>query len=191
MTLTGSVFAADDVSVGKSKAMICAACHGADGVSINQDWPNLAGQHVSYTVKQLQDYKSAKLRNEPIMMPFAANLSFEDMQDIAKFYASLSKPKCQNKSPDIQRGMDIYRRGDAQKHITACIACHGPDGSGNSQAGFPLLSGQNAKYTIIQLKAFKNKIRQNDISAIMHDISSHMNDADMQAVADYICGMQN
>ena len=183
-----AIFSAEDVSIGKSKAMICSACHGVDGVSINQDWPHLAGQHASYIVKQLQDYKAGVTRSDPSMTPFVANLTIADMQDIAKFYASLRKASC-NKAIDLKRGMDIYRRGDVQKGITACIACHGPDGSGNSQAGFPLLSGQNAKYTIAQLKAFKDKKRQNDISAIMHDITGHMSDVDMQAVADYICAM--
>lgn len=179
---------AEDISIGKNKAMVCSACHGVDGVSINQAWPHLAGQHVSYIVKQLQDYKAGVTRSNPSMTAFVTNLSAEDMQAIAKFYASLHKASCKVNA-DLKRGMDIYRRGDAQKSITACIACHGPDGSGNAQAGFPLLSGQNATYTIIQLKAFKDKKRQNDISAIMHDIAGHMSDADMQAVADYICAM--
>lgn len=187
--IVSSVFAGEEITEGKSKAMICSACHGVDGVSINPEWPNLAGQHAQYLIKQLKDYQGGKTRTEPTMSPFVANLSAKDIEDIAKFYATLDKHACAQKKDNLNRGADIYRRGDIQKHITACIACHGPDGSGNAQAGFPLVAGQNARYTLKQLHAFRDKTRKNDISSIMHDITSHMSNEDMQAVADYICSL--
>lgn len=184
--IVSSAFAGDAVADGKNKAMLCSACHGVDGVSVNPEWPNLAGQHAEYLVKQLKDFQVGQTRTEPTMSAFVANLSAKDIEDIAKFYATLNKHAPIVKQGNLQRGADIYRRGDIQKHITACIACHGPDGSGNAQAGFPSLAGQNARYTVKQLHAFQDKTRKNDISAIMHDITSHMSNEDMQAVADYI-----
>lgn len=62
-------------------------------------------------------------------------------------------------------------------------------GSGNAQAGFPLLSGQHAAYTIMQLQAFKDGKRTNDLNQIMQDISSKMSPEDMEAVAYYIQGL--
>lgn len=79
--------------------------------------------------------------------------------------------------------------GDYAKQITACIACHGPKGTGNAQAGFPALSGQHAQYTILQLELFKDKKRSNDLNGIMRDISAHMSTDDMAAVAYYIQGL--
>ena len=83
----------------------------------------------------------------------------------------------------------MYRGGDFNKHITACIACHGPKGTGNAQAGFPSISGQHAAYTIQQLQDFKEGKRKNDLNSIMRDISARMSIEDMEAVANYIAGL--
>ena len=40
-----SLLMAGDVEAGKSKSIVCSACHGQDGNSINPLWPSLAGQH--------------------------------------------------------------------------------------------------------------------------------------------------
>lgn len=181
-----SGFAESNSTQGLVKTATCAACHGINGVAINPEWPNLAGQHAGYIIKQLQDYKANKTRQEPIMSAFAMTLSDKDIEEIAKYYASLKHAKPAKASQDAKKGKEIYTRGDLKKHITACIACHGPDGTGNAQAGFPVLSGQNVNYTIGQLKAFKTKRRSNDINGIMHDISKRMTAQDMQDVAEYV-----
>jgi cytochrome c553 len=171
------------------KATMCSACHGASGISINPEWPNLAGQHASYLIKQIQDYKDGKTRNAPIMSSIVLSLSDEDIRALALFYASLAIPENKVTATSVARGETLYRRGDVDKHITACIVCHGPQGTGNEQAGFPSLSGQQPLYTIQQLKAFKEKARSNDINSIMRDISSHMDSEDMTAIAYYLVGL--
>jgi cytochrome c553 len=186
---SGIIFSDGNVQTGEGKSIICSACHGPDGVSINQMWPNLAGQHTKYLIKELQDFKQGKSRNEPTMKAMVANLTDQDIEDIAAFYSAKPIANGKTAAKYVARGEGIYRRGDMKKRITACIACHGPDGKGNAIAGFPSLSGQNPLYTISQLKAFKNNTRTNDISSIMHDISGHMSDEDMEAVANYILGL--
>ncbi len=189
ITFSSILHASGDAAAGQQKSMICAACHGAKGISTVAIWPNLAGQHASYLVKQLKAFKAGKDRSNPSMAPMVANLSEQDMEDLAAYFAS--QPPAEGRTPKkyLKRGEQLYRGGDFAKHITACIACHGPDGRGNAQAGFPLLSGQHADYLVMQLKAFKKKMRKNDLNAIMHDISSQMSDADMKAVAHYIQGL--
>lgn len=189
--LTPSIFAEPNLSANLDKTQTCAACHGINGISNNPEWPNLAGQHIEYLIKQLQDYKANKTRQEPTMYAFVSILNDNDIKDIAQYYASLKQSTCHNKFENLARGKKIYTHGDMSKHITACIACHGPDGSGNAQAGFPLLSGQNTNYTINQLKAFKENKRRNDINKIMRDISKHMSKDDIQAVAEYICSLKS
>ncbi len=83
----GNSAAAGDAKAGKSKSAACAACHGPDGNSINPLWPKLAGQHAAYLEKQLKDFKSGARKN-PLMSPMAANLSDQDILDIAAFFAS-------------------------------------------------------------------------------------------------------
>ena len=79
---------AGDVAAGKAKAAMCAACHGASGVSISPMWPNLAGQQEAYLAKQLRDFKSGQ-RKDPVMGGLAKPLSDEDIANLAAYYASL------------------------------------------------------------------------------------------------------
>ena len=171
------------------KTQTCAACHGPQGISLNPEWPNLAGQHATYLRKQLNDYKRGKTRRDVMMTAIAASLSEQDILDVAQYYASL---KCsEGKTPQKYNllGEKIYRVGDFEKGIAACIACHGPKGTGNDEAGFPVLSGQKARYTIQQLKAFKHQTRCDDLNHMMQDISARMSQEDMEAVAYYIQGI--
>ena len=50
-------------------------------------YPNLAGQHEDYLVKALADYRAGR-RTNAIMAPMAANLSDQDIEDLAAWYAS-------------------------------------------------------------------------------------------------------
>ena len=184
-----SSYATGDYQAGQEKATVCVACHGPNGVSINPVWPNLAGQHVRYLIKQLRNFKLKKGREDPSMTPMAVNLSKQDIADLAVFYAKQPIPAGSTPQKYLKRGEQLYRGGDFSQHITACIACHGPKGTGNAQAGFPVLSGQHAAYTVLQLQAFKTGKRRNDLNSIMHDISSRMSTEDMEAVANYIAGL--
>ena len=84
-----SAIAAGKAEAGKAKAaQVCAACHGADGAKPSApDQPILAGQYYDYLVKALADYKSGK-RNNPIMKGFVANLSAQDIEDLAAWFSS-------------------------------------------------------------------------------------------------------
>lgn len=75
---------------GKAKAALCVACHGPDGISINPLWPSLAGQQGPYLAKQIRAFRDGE-RVEPTMQPFVANLTDQDVEDIAAYYASLSR----------------------------------------------------------------------------------------------------
>ncbi|MBA3536765.1 MAG: cytochrome c4 [Tatlockia sp.] len=167
----------------------CAACHGQSGISSNPQWPSIAGQHASYVIRQLQDFKKGTLRNALAMNAISAALTENEIRELADFYAKQPTPKGATPEKFLKRGELLYRGGDFAKHITACIACHGPKGTGNAQAGFPVLRGQNALYTIQQLQAFKDGKRSNDLNSIMRDISSRMSQEDMEAVAYYIQGL--
>ena len=87
MMVSVGVNAAGDAAAGKAKSAVCAACHGPDGNSSNPLWPNLAGQHAAYLVKQLKDFKSGA-RKDPVMAPMAVPLSDKDMENLAAYYSS-------------------------------------------------------------------------------------------------------
>jgi cytochrome c553 len=79
---------AGDVEAGKAKSLLCATCHGEDGISGNPLWPNLAGQQDQYLAKQLRAFRDGD-RNDPLMSPMAKPLSDEDIEDLASYYANL------------------------------------------------------------------------------------------------------
>jgi cytochrome c553 len=87
LSLPGVALAKGDPVSGQEKAVTCEACHGKDGHSIDPNYPNLAGQHYSYLVKALSDYRSGD-RSNAIMSSFASNLSNQDIEDLAAWYAS-------------------------------------------------------------------------------------------------------
>ena len=79
--------AGGDPEAGKQKAVVCSACHGVDGNSINPLWPKLAGQHEAYLAKQIRAFRDG-VRVDPTMAPMVSILKEEDIDDIAAYYAS-------------------------------------------------------------------------------------------------------
>lgn len=182
------VHAEGDVASGQAKAAVCAACHGGDGKALQATYPNLAGQHASYIAKQLTDYREGN-RNNVLMSGQAANLSDEDIQDLAAFYSSMSKIQGVASEENLDEGMNIYRGGITSAGVAACSACHGPDGNGNGPAAWPMVSGQNAEYTADQLRYFRSSERANDPAEMMRGVAKRMTDAEIAAVANYIAGL--
>ena len=180
---------AADIEAGKTKSAVCAACHGADGNSTNAAWPSLAGQHASYTYKQLKDFKAGR-RNNASMTGMVALLNDDDMKNLAAFYES-QKPKPVAFDGDmIETGESIYRGGITETRVAACMGCHAPSGKGNGPAGWPSLKGQHPEYVVTQLQNFKQGLRANDTGKMMRNLVVRMSEREMKAVAAYIAGIQ-
>jgi cytochrome c553 len=179
------------VEKGQAKSAPCAACHGAAGNSPNGIWPNLAGQHPLYTVRQLQAFKTT-VRTDPSMVAMAAPLSDEDMQDLAAYFASQKPTGLEADPAKIKEGERLYRGGDQKTGIAACAACHGPSGRGNPSAGFPVISGQHAPYVTAQLKAYRSGARKTDQeqNQMMRDVAHLLTDGQIDAVASYVQGLR-
>ncbi|GMM89593.1 c-type cytochrome [Vibrio fortis] len=190
-----SVWAQGSIEAGKAKSQTCVACHGADGNSLITQYPKLAGQHEKYLEKQLKDLKLGMTsggkqgRNEPVMGAMAMPLSEQDMADLAAYYASL--PISNNSTPEnvVEEGKVLYTAGDAERGVTACIACHGPRGNGTELSGFPKISGQHAEYIKAQLEKFRDGSRNNDMNAMMRDVAKKLTDADIETLSKYVGGL--
>lgn len=179
---------AGDAEAGKSKAQACAGCHGPDGNSASPNFPKLAGQHASYTYKQLMDFKKGN-RTNAIMSAQVSGLSEQDMADLAAFYAEQEIQLGKADEAKVTRGENIYRGGIAEKNVSACMACHGPAGTGNPPAVFPSLSGQHPDYVASTLKAFRSGDRHNDAGMMMRAVVERMTDEEIAAVASYVSGL--
>jgi cytochrome c553 len=176
--------------LGKGEASfgaVCAACHGPDGNSVMPIYPKLSQQHPEYLLKQLQEFKATKRAN-PIMLGFATMLSDEDMKNISYWVASkASKPGAAKDKELVALGERIYRGGIADRQVPACAGCHSPNGAG-IPAQYPRLAGQNAEYSVLQLTAFRDGVRNNSLQ--MTQVAAKMNDREIKAVADYVAGLR-
>ncbi|MDH5191665.1 MAG: cytochrome c [Gammaproteobacteria bacterium] len=83
-----SISQAADAAAGKEKSAMCVGCHGPAGVSMNPEWPNLAGQKDKYVINQLKAFRGGERKN-PLMTPIAAALSDQDIENLAAYYSGL------------------------------------------------------------------------------------------------------
>ena len=180
-----------DVSKGKELSASCVACHGNNGISMNPVWPKLAGQNPKYLAAQLYEFKKGPdgNRNNAVMYGIAMTLSDSDIDNLSDYYASLKPTVGVVKDDYLELGRNIYRGGNMDIKMQACISCHGPNGLGNYAAAIPMLSGQHSQYTYQQLKNFQTSTRSNDYNKMMRNIVHRMTDEEMKAVASYIEGL--
>jgi len=142
----------------------------------------------------------------------AMGLNSQSIKDIAAYYASKkvsSNPlpimesddeedddddENQDNSAEVKAlialGADLYRNGNLETKVSACIACHGPAGEGNKPSSFPSLHSQHADYLIKSLTDFKNGVRSNTPDSMMHLIAKKMTEKEIQAISYYISMMK-
>jgi cytochrome c553 len=179
LLVPGAVWA--DVEAGKRKAEVCVPCHGPGGNSPIGAFPILAGQTARYTYLQLRDYKEGR-RQDPVMSPFAAGLSREDMLDLAEYFAA-------QKPVPIQFDADPAKvaAGRTKSQETLCTMCHLGEFSGQNEV--PRVAGQQPAYIIKQLQAFKARTRTND-AGNMTSVARTLSEADMENLAHYIANLR-
>lgn len=195
LVYAAAVHAADPVSPAKPDmargqqiaTTVCAACHGADGVSTAPANPHLAAQGADYIATQLAAFKSGA-RPSPIMQGMAAGLTPEDMKAVGAYYQS-QKPVlglARDKAL-VQRGQQIWRSGIKATGVPACAGCHGAAGGG-IPAQYPRLAGQHSELSQGWLKAYASGARPNPV---MGAVASKLTENDMKAVSEYIAGLRN
>jgi cytochrome c553 len=161
---------ASDIAAGEQKAATCLGCHGPKGKSNSAQWPNLAAQQSAYIVNQLNAFKTGT-RTNPMMQPMAANLSDDDINNLAAYYSS---------QPPVSAGGDPNLAKSGQTKASMCLGCHGSSAEGNGQ--FPRLAGQHPGYLVKQLSNFKEGVRKN---GHMQAIAGSLTEDDMKVLAAY------
>lgn len=184
-----------DAEAGKSKATVCAACHGAAGISAVPLFPNLAGQRGEYLYWQLVEFKREARPDSPMTAQVAA-LDISTLQDLAMYFASLpaSTPALTGDASAAARARDLYRNGDSARGVPPCQGCHGTDASGHPLAqdearyrAYPALRGQHAGYLAQRLKDFRDGKRTFSSSdRIMTSVAHALDDESIQALAGWL-----
>ncbi len=142
-------------------------------------------------VKQLKAFKSGQ-RTNPLMTPQAQMLSDQDVEDVSAYFSTQKVKGGEADASKVALGRQIYQGGVAANKVTACLACHGPDGHGNPAAGYPSLYGQRSAYVVLQLQNFHNHSRTTDksLGEAMQTETGKLSDDQMKAVAAYIQGLR-
>ena len=177
---TLSAHAQGDPTAGKQKAAVCAACHGPDGNSPVTLYPILAGQNARYLYLQLRDFKTGA-RKDPLMSPMAANLSRDDMLDLAAYF-SQQKPASSTFPVDSAK----VTMGKQVADAALCTMCH--QGGFAGQNEIPRVGGQHYEYIVKQLKDFRAKNRTND-AGNMTAYTKGLTDEQIEALAQYITNL--
>lgn len=170
-----------DAQAGATKAAVCSACHGPTGNSTNGDYPSLAGQSARYIYLELRDFKAGR-RSDPRMSPMAANLSPDDMHDLADYFAA-QKPT----ATDFKADPAKVEAGRKKSEELLCTMCH--LGGFTGQNEIPRVAGQQYPYIVKQLQDFRAKKRTND-AGNMTSVTKTLSDADIENLANYVANLQ-
>jgi cytochrome c553 len=191
-----------DMAKGAEKTTVCIACHGPNGNSIVPQFPRLAGQRAAYIYHRLVEFKTANPKDPAYssspMPAQAQNLSEEDMRNIAVYFAAQAPTPSapQSSAAPVDRGQELYTRGDPALGIPPCQGCHGPGASGGpTDAGsqylaYPVLRSQHPAYLTSRLNNFRNGLpnRSSD-DFIMQSVARTLDDASIEALGAWLAGL--
>jgi len=196
LSLSGGAIAGGDAKAGGPKSELCQGCHGADGMSVNPECPNLAGQKPGYIFKQVKDFQEGKRHNDTMSAMAALAGSNQDLKDISAFYGSLKSMTGKNyllapppsDAKKIAAGKKIFLNGNPRTGLYGCVNCHGKNGKGKSATNqiFPVIGGQTKDYLVKQLKDFRKADRSNDPANMMMDIAKKLSDKEIDLVTDFL-----
>ncbi len=159
----------------QAQVQACAACHGENGVPADpKTTPIIWGQQSSYLYKQLHDYKSGD-RKSSIMGPVVADISLQDLRQIANQFAAKTWPTAQPSGTGAS----------PPNGIAQCQPCHQPNFDGGPPA--PRLKGLSYDYLAAAMKSFADGTRTNngDMPRFMESLS----DSERDAMARYLAGL--
>nr|WP_155438137.1 c-type cytochrome [Pseudoduganella ginsengisoli] len=184
----------------KAESERCLECHGQPGVeqghSAGEDgkFARLGGQQHAYIVKQVQDFRAGRRKND-FMVMMAASVSDDDVADIAAYFAAQpampAAIRAETRGESRSAGQHgpaaaLFRQGDAARKVAACATCHGAAGEGIAGMA-PVIGGQGRRYLSQQLHNWRSGERSN--GAGMREAAASLTDAEIDALALYVSEM--
>ena len=178
LIMGGSAIAADDI---EQKAQLCATCHGADGVPINNTTPVIWGQDEGYLYLQLRDFQKGT-RKSPLMEPIVADLERQDMYDLAAYFTKKKWPNLGQPSAPS----DVAAKAESAAKSIGCRGCHLDHFQGDGTTA--RLAGQWQEYLLSQMLAFRDGSRGNNPG--MSDLMKATPKEDLEPLSKYLAGLQ-
>ena len=162
-----------------AKAMLCDACHGENGIPSDPTMPVIWGQHQSYLVRQIGQFKLGNRTNEP-MLALVRDMPDAEITALAEHYAQKPWPKLDQPSASDAE----TKRAQAAIVTGQCVACHGILGRGDGLN--PRIAGQSRSYILKTLQEFKSKAR--GTNPWMTDVLAPLAPDDLDALAAFMAG---
>ena len=171
--------AGDAAAGARLAAAQCVACH-ASTQPIHATLPLLEGQPKAAFLAQWRAFRE-RTRTAPVMVKLAEELTEQDVDDLAEYYAALLPPRAA-----VSPGSDT---GRALADRLRCADCHGPALQGTS-AGAARLAGQKARYTAWSLSLMRGGTRPHGAAAQPDPLLAPLSNADIEALAAHFASLR-
>lgn len=179
----------DDVSMDTMEQRVqpCMACHAEKGIDLQSGFvPSLHGKPAGYLFNQLINYREGR-RDHRAMQYMVRNLSPDYLQEIAEYFAGLDgeypEPATEPGSAALRERADaLISRGDPQRDVPACIACHGDRLTG-VEPNTPGLLGLPSHYVAAQMTSWRSGQRRAAEPDCMQIIAERLSSEDIYALA--------
>jgi len=174
-----AVLAAEVPTEMREKLATCAACHGENGVSPNQEVPSLAAQPDIFTQWQLV-YMRDGVRKVEAMEAVVKDMTDSDIRFYGGYFAALPPPAPQHAKPGDAESAEVLNLMKPRR----CANCHGDAMAGQGEV--PRVAGQRADYLIKALRDFRQNVRRGRGNAVMIEMVATVTDDDIRLLADYL-----
>ncbi len=166
----------------EEKAQVCAACHGENGVPVEQSFPVpvIWGQQLGYLFFELRDFKSGARKND-VMTPIAQGLEQADLMPLAQYFSKKAWPDLRQPAAAAADAADAQRVNAS----VVCTSCHQEGFKGDSTQ--PRLAGQVRAYLQKTMLDFRSDERANNPG--MTGFMKGLTEQDIAAMAAWLAGM--
>jgi cytochrome c553 len=172
------VRAADDSAI-KEKLVLCAGCHGENGISQTENIPSLAGQLDQYIQWQLVFFRSGARKNEQ-MQPIVEEMSNEEIRNLGAYFSALTPPK----APPQDDNPDLSKKGAQAAVGRRCASCHTDNFAGTKAVA--RIANQREEYLVKALHDYKSGARVGGAQAAMADVAYPLSNEEIEALAHYL-----
>lgn len=162
----------------------CSACHGEDAKTpLDVGYPRVAGQNADYAFNQMMDIKAGKRANglsPDTMKPILDDMEEAEIRAVADWLETLGPITGKGAKDD---GRKVFM-------TKTCIACHGKDGVKPIMKTYPIIAGQEKQYLITQMQDIKSGTRANGNANAMQAVMHLVDDAQIEAVAEFLANVK-
>jgi cytochrome c553 len=182
--LVARAAAAGDAAAGARLAAVrCASCHSSTDTT-HSTVPLLEGQPKAYFIAQWRAFRERE-RTAPLMVSLAAELSEQQVDDLAEYYA-IQVPAQAVQSAVQSSANDA---GRALVDRLQCASCHGPALQG-TDVGAARLAGQKARYTAWSLQLMRSGTRSHGTAAKPDPLLADLSNAEIESLAMHLASLR-